>query len=85
MASNLGSLAMRPPTKSSARRAAAAGQCKDAMSRRLPNAAERHGGALVPDVRGEKTRFSARKRISMTDVKAPSATGPALFLLSDAE
>lgn len=66
-ASSLGSLATRPPTKSSTRRTVVGGQLRDAVSKRLAKAAERHGGETAPDVRGEKMIFSARKSISATD------------------
>lgn len=67
MASNLASFATSPLTKSRARRAADAGQWRDTVRSRLLNAADRQGGAVLPDVRGEKMRVSARNRMSMTD------------------
>jgi hypothetical protein len=69
IASSVRSLATSPPTKSSARSAARGGQCRAAVNRRLPNAAERQGGALVPEERGEKIRLSARNNMSITDVE----------------
>ena len=69
MASNLGSFATRPRTNSKERQAAAVGQWRETVRRRLLNAAERQGGAVVPEVRGEKIKFSARKRMSSIDVE----------------
>lgn len=66
-ASSFASLARSPPTKSSARKAAAGGQCKHAVRRRFAKAAERQGGAAAPNVRGEKTIFKARNSISITE------------------
>lgn len=66
-ASNFGSFAIRPPTKSSDRKAVAGGQWIAADSIRFANAAERQGGAAVPNVRGEKMMFSARKSMSATE------------------
>ena len=67
MASSFRSFATSPLTKSSVRSTAADGHCMDAVRRRLLNAAERQGGALVPDVRGENIKFRARNRVSRTD------------------
>lgn len=72
MASNFGSFATRPRTNSKDRRTAEGGQWRETVRRRLLNAAERQGGAVVPEVRGEKIRFSARKRISSIDVELGS-------------
>jgi len=36
-------------------------QLREAVRRRLANAAERQGGAAVPKVRGEKTKAKASK------------------------
>lgn len=49
------------PTKSSVRIAKAGVQLSEAVRSRLANAAERHGGAMGPKVRGEKTKANASK------------------------
>lgn len=61
------SLAIRPPTKSRVRRVVAGGQWREALRSRLAKAAERQGGAAVPNVRGENTMFNARNNISATE------------------
>jgi len=53
--------------KSRARNVTAGGQWRDAVRSRLANAAERHGGAAAPKVRGEKTVLRARNSMSATD------------------
>jgi len=75
MASSLGSLATRPHTNSKARRMPAGGQCRETVRSLLLNAADRQGGAVVPEVRGEKIRFSARKTISIIDCEEDDEFG----------
>ena len=49
------------PTKSRVRIVKAGDQLSEAVRSRLANAAERHGGAMVPKLRGEKTKARASK------------------------
>lgn len=66
-ASNLLSRTIRRPTNSIARTAVTGGHCRDAVNRRLANAADRQAGDAEAEVRCENARFSALNNMSDGD------------------